>query len=106
MPVEHRAGGADDGLAGEDAPPARLLPLLRPRQRGRRHPGNNRCLFDRGLVAGEVDAGSNGRGVIQVSNRGPSAYQPNALPLGETGSLRYFRKVNMVLNVHRNHKAY
>ena len=23
-----------------------------------------------------------------VSNRGPSAYQPNALPLGQTGSLR------------------
>ena len=72
MPVEYRAGGADDGLAGEDAPPARLLPLLRPRQRWRRHPGNNRCLLDRGLVAAEVDAGSNGRGVIQVSNRGPS----------------------------------
>ena len=63
----HRAGGADDGLAGEDAPPARLLPLLRPRQRGRRHPGNNRCLFDRGVVAGEVVAGSNGRGVNQVT---------------------------------------
>ena len=24
----------------------------------------------------------------RVSNRGPSAYQPNALPLGQTGSLR------------------
>ena len=24
------------------------------------------------------------------SNRGPSAYQPNALPLGQTGSLRVF----------------
>ena len=24
-----------------------------------------------------------------VSNRGPSAYQPNALPLGQTGSRRY-----------------
>ena len=23
---------------------------------------------------------------IAVSNRGPSAYQPNALPLGQTGS--------------------
>ena len=23
----------------------------------------------------------------RVSNRGPSAYQPNALPLGQTGSL-------------------
>ena len=23
-----------------------------------------------------------------VSNRGPSAYQPNALPLGQTGSLK------------------
>ena len=67
MPVVHRAGGADDGLAGEAAPPARHLPLLRPRQRGRRHPGNNRCLFDRGGVAGQFDARSNGRGVIQVT---------------------------------------
>ena len=32
-----------------------------------------------------------------VSNRGPSGYQPNALPLAQ---------VNMVFNVHRNHKAY
>ena len=28
-------------------------------------------------------------------------YQPNALPLGQTGS-----QVNMVLHVHRKHKAY
>ena len=27
------------------------------------------------------------RRVEAVSNRGPSAYQPNALPLGQTGSL-------------------
>ena len=38
------------------------------------------------------------------SNRGPSAYQPNALPLGQTGS--QINIVNMVLNVHRNHEAY
>ena len=28
-----------------------------------------------------------------VSNRGPSAYQPNALPLGQTGSLQLQRRV-------------
>ena len=27
-----------------------------------------------------------------VSNRGPSAYQPNALPLGQTGSQLYRRR--------------
>ena len=27
-----------------------------------------------------------------VSNRGPSAYQPNALPLGQTGSLTRWKK--------------
>ena len=26
----------------------------------------------------------------RISNRGPSAYQPNALPLGQTGSRTYF----------------
>ena len=38
------------------------------------------------------------------SNRGPSAYQPNALPLGQTGSHSSYVKVNLVLNVHRNHR--
>ena len=28
------------------------------------------------------------KGAEAVSNRGPSAYQPNALPLGQTGSLK------------------
>ena len=27
-----------------------------------------------------------------VSNQGPSAYQPNALPLGQTGSLTRWKK--------------
>ena len=39
------------------------------------------------------------------SNQGPFTYQPNALPLGQTGS-HVDSKVNMVLNVHRNHEAY
>jgi len=30
------------------------------------------------------------KGAEAVSNRGPSAYQPNALPLGQTGSLGCF----------------
>ena len=42
------------------------------------------------------------------SNRGPSAYQPNALPLGQTGSLR--RDVDdddeLMLNVLRCHLTY
>jgi len=35
------------------------------------------------------------RGAEAESNRGPSAYQPNAFPLAE-----------VLLYVHRNHKAY
>ena len=40
-----------------------------------------------------------------------SAHQPNALPLGQTVSLRSavhqpVQKVNMFLIVHKNHKAY
>ena len=39
-----------------------------------------------------------------VSNRGPSAYQPNALPLGQTGSLRALHDLlaiySVFLNIH------
>ena len=38
-----------------------------------------------------------------VSNRGPSAYQPNALPLGQTGSRRQML-VEVLLYVHRNRR--
>ena len=39
------------------------------------------------------------------SNRGPSAYQPNALPLGQTGS-RVSGFAFMLLNVHGGEMAY
>ena len=32
-----------------------------------------------------------------VLNRGPSAYQPTALPLGQTGSLKFGTAVSLVL---------
>ena len=34
------------------------------------------------------------KGEPTVSNRGPSAYQPNALPLGQTGSQAVFLMMN------------
>ena len=34
-----------------------------------------------------------------VSNRGPSAYQPNALPLGQTGSHRLVRTLAQVIHL-------
>ena len=40
------------------------------------------------------------------SNRCPSAYQPNALPLGQTGSLNYHVYLAMLLYVHRSEVAY
>ena len=40
------------------------------------------------------------------SSRGPADDQPNALPLGQTGSRNHTVGINMVLNIHRNHKAY
>ena len=40
------------------------------------------------------------------SNRGPSAYQPSALPQGHTGwRVRLERKGNIELYVHRNHQG-
>ena len=43
-----------------------------------------------------------------VSNRGPSAYQPNALLLGQTGSLTIVTVTLafMLLNVHGGEMAY
>ena len=42
-----------------------------------------------------------------VSNRGPSACQLNALPLGQTGSqFEDVVVVEVLLYVHSNHKAY
>ena len=41
-----------------------------------------------------------------VSNRGPSAYQPNALPLGQTGSLDDEDDDELMLNVLRCHLTY
>ena len=40
-----------------------------------------------------------------VSNRGPSAYQPNALPIGQTGSRNWFGLV-LLYDVHRGELAY
>ena len=34
------------------------------------------------------------------------SHHPNTLPLGQTGPQADFSKLNMVPNVHRNHKAY
>ena len=36
-----------------------------------------------------------------VSNRGPSAYQPNALPLGQTGSRGFVRLSAPAMHMHR-----
>ena len=41
-----------------------------------------------------------------VSNRGPSAYQPTALPLGQTGSLKTHSDDELMLNVLRCHLTY
>ena len=41
-----------------------------------------------------------------VSNRGPSAYQPNALPLGQTGSQKAIDDDELMLNVLRCHLTY
>ena len=41
-----------------------------------------------------------------VSNRSPSAYQPNALPLGQTGSLKNNDDDELMLNVLRCHLTY
>ena len=41
-----------------------------------------------------------------VSNRGPSAYQPTALPLGQTGSRILDDDDELMLNVLRCHETY
>ena len=38
-----------------------------------------------------------------VSNRGPSAYQPNALPLGQTGSCESRPTASQIITVVRSH---